>query len=111
MQMEQYTSLSHGCMVVGHQYSFSESFDIVDSKYSFPHPGSENWGKGLVVVTTNDDRIIQHHNDCAELMELQPMSEDDATALLNSVSGCYGEDAKDIVNSKYVGRVPIEIVR
>ena len=44
-------------------------------------------------------------------MELQPMSEDDATALLNSVSGCYGEDAKDIVNSKYVGRVPIEIVR
>ena len=62
-------------------------------------------------MTTNEDRIVQYHNDCADCLELQPMSEEDAIALLDKVSGCSGEGARDIVNSQYVDRAPIEIAR
>ena len=78
---------------------------------SLPHPGNNDWGEGQVLVTTRYDRIIPYHNNCALHYTMPPMSETDAVSLLSKVSGYEGEGAEDVVNSYYVGKMPLDVAR
>ena len=42
---------------------------------------------------------------------MPPMSETDAVSLLSKVSGYEGEGAEDVVNSYYVGKMPLDVAR
>jgi len=78
---------------------------------SLPHPGDKNWGEGRILVTTRDQRVIPYHNCYAENYSLRPMSEEDAVSLLHKVSGLEEEGADEVVNSHYVGKIPLDVVR
>ena len=79
----------------------------------WPQPGSEEWGRGFVLVATRDKEVIQPYDDLTNVYDLPEMSEEDAVQLLNKVSKCPGsdEDAKTIVNSSSVGRIPQFVAR
>lgn len=78
---------------------------------SLPHPGNDDWGEGRVLVTTRYDGIIPYRNNCAMHYELPPMSEENAVSLLYKVSEYEGEGAKNVVNSHYVGKMPLDVAR
>jgi len=79
-----------------------------------PHPGNDDWGEGRILVTTRYDRIIPSDSNCyAKLYSMHTMPEKGAVSLLHRVSG-FEEDlkgAKAVVNSHYVGRIPLDVVR
>ena len=80
-----------------------------------PHPGSDDWGEGQILVTTrytNDDiRSILYCNKCALHYVMPPMSEANAVSLLHKVSGYEGEGAEEVVNSHHVGTLPLNVAR
>ena len=76
-----------------------------------PHPGDDDWGQGRILVTTRYDGIIPYTNDCAKHYTMRPMSEANAVSLLNKVSGYEGDSAEDVVNSHYVGKMPLDVAR
>ena len=77
-----------------------------------PHPGSTDWGRGVIVVTTNEDRVIRH-NDCAECIKIEELSKEDAITLLKNMSERPQEegDIKVLFNSNDVKRYPLDVVR
>ena len=90
-------------------YSF-----IVQKKFRsyLPQPGSNDWGRGAIVVTTNEDQIIPHSGHFSESMEVKKLSEGDAMTLLKCVSerSEEGKFLNMIVNSDSVKRYPLDIV-
>ena len=65
-------------------------------------------------MTTNEDRVIQQHNDFATCIEIEELSEVDANNLLGKVSERPEENVKHlkrIVNSNYMRRYPLDVVR
>lgn len=81
-----------------------------------PQPGSTDWGRGIIVVTTNEDRVVQQHNDFAKFIKIEELSEGEAITLLRKVSERpQGKEKekylKEIVNSKYVKKYPLDVVR
>ena len=79
--------------------------------FFLPHPGNDTWGQGRILVTTRYDGIIPYPNACAKPYTMCPMSEPNAVSLLNKVSGYEGEGAKEVVNSHYVGKMPLDVAR
>ena len=75
-----------------------------------PHPGSDDWGEGQLLVTTRD-RSILDRDTCAMHYVMPPMSEANAVSLLYKVSGYEGEGAQDVVNSHHVGTLPLNVAR
>jgi hypothetical protein len=80
-----------------------------------PQPGSTDWGRGVTVVTTNEDHVVQRHNDFATCIEIEELSEEEAITLLRKVSERPQEKEKEeclkeIVNSKYVKKYPLDVV-
>ena len=78
---------------------------------SLPHPGDDTWGKGRILVTTRHQRLIPYHNPFAEYYSIRPLVEKDAVSLLHKVSGFEEEGAEAVVNSHYVGKIPLDVVR
>ena len=82
---------------------------------SLPHPGSDDWGEGRILVTTrcmhDDTRSILYCNNCALHYEMPSMSEANAVFPLHKVSGYEGERAKEVVNSLHVGTLPLNVAR
>ena len=76
-----------------------------------PHPGDDDWGQGRILVTTRYDGIIPYTNSFAKHYTMLPMSEVNAVSLLNKVSGYEGDGAEDVVNSHYVGKMPLDVAR
>jgi len=77
-----------------------------------PHPGNDDWGEGRILVTTRYDRIVPSDNNrYAKLYPIHTMPEKDAISLLHKVSGVEEEGAEAVVNSHYVGRMPLDVVR
>ena len=79
-----------------------------------PQPGSTDWGRGVIVVTTNEDSVIQQQDDFAKCIELEDLSEKDAITLLRKVSERpeeKEEHIKMIINSNFVKRYPLDVVR
>lgn len=75
-----------------------------------PQPGSEDWGEGNVLITTQDGKLVEEVNDfVAEYRLNHGMSEEDALALLQSLTG-KKEDAKarELVSKLY--RLPLGIL-
>ena len=75
-----------------------------------PHPGSDDWGEGQLLVTTRD-RSILDRDTCAMHYVMPPMSEANAVSLLYKVSGYEGKGAEDVVNSHHVGTLPLNVAR
>ena len=76
----------------------------------WPQPGDESWGKGCVLVTSRDRRLVERSSPFVrELFLSQGMSEADAVSLLEKVSGIKGEGAAELVN--LLDRVPLSVVR
>ena len=75
-----------------------------------PQPGSDDWGRGAIIVTTNEDQVIPHTRSVVEVKKLR---EKDAVKLLRLVSerSDKGEHVTKIVKSEYVKRYPLDIVR
>ena len=87
----------------------SSTFFLTLATKWLPEPGSEDWGEGNVIVTTQDGRLVPKANDfVAEYRLNHGMSEEDALAVLQSVTG-KEEDAKarELVNKLY--RLPFGI--
>lgn len=83
-------------------------------RHYWPEPGSDNWGKGRVLVTTTDRNVVPQHNECADSYELPPLSEEEAIQLLAKVIGqgyLPGEGTGELVNSDYIKRIPSKIRR
>ena len=64
-------------------------------------------------MATRDKEVIQRYDDLTNVYDLPEMTEEDAVQLLNKVSKCPGseKDAKTIVNSSSVGRIPQFVAR
>lgn len=76
----------------------------------WPQPGDESWGKGCVLVTSQDRRLVERSCLFArELFLSQGMSEADAVSLLEKVSGTKGEGAAELVN--ILDFVPLSVAR
>ena len=76
----------------------------------WPQPGDETWGRGHILVTTQDRRLVEGSNPAVDTMELNDgMHVDDAVALLEHVSGARGEGAEELVEA--VERVPLSVAR
>ena len=87
----------------------SSTFFLTLATKWLPQPGSEDWGEGNVIVTTLDGQLVPKANDfVAEYRLDHGMSEEDALALLQSLTG-KEEDAKarELVNKLY--RLPLGI--
>ena len=85
-------------------------------QYYLPQPGSTDWGRGVIVVTTSEDSVLQQQKDSsfAECITLEELSEEDAINLLRNVSEHPEENEehlKMIFNSNYVKRYPLDVVR
>ena len=78
---------------------------------SLPHPGDDTWGKGRILVTTRDQHVIPGDNRFAKHYPILPMPLEDAVSLLQKASGFEEEGAAKVVNSHYVGKIPLDIVR
>ena len=79
-----------------------------------PQPGSTDWGRGVIVVTTNEDSVIQQKDDLAKCIELEDLSEKDAITLLRKVSERPEENEehiKMVINSNFVKKYPLDVVR
>ena len=79
-----------------------------------PQPGSTDWGRGVIVVTTNEDHVVQQ-NKFATCIAIEELSEEDAINLLRKVTErpeANEEYLRKIVNkSKWVKRYPLDVVR
>ena len=76
----------------------------------WPQPGDETRGRGHILVTTRDSRLVEGSNPAVGTLELTDgMHLDDAVALLESVSGTRGEGAEELVTA--VERVPLSVAR
>ncbi len=76
----------------------------------WPQPGDEGWGKGYVLVTTHDRRLVERSCPSAtELYLSEGMGTQDAVALLEKVSGLRGDGAVEVVNT--LEMVPLSIAR
>ncbi len=76
----------------------------------WPQPGDEGWGKGYVLVTTRDRRLVERSCPSAtELYLSEGMGTQDAVALLEKVSGLRGDGAMEVVNT--LEMVPLSIAR
>lgn len=99
-------------MVTEHLIKFKfihDDFFLTLATKWLPQPGSEDWGEGNVIVTTQDGQLMPKANDfVAEYRLNHGMSEEDALALLRSLTG-KEEDAKarELVNKLY--RLPLGI--
>ena len=84
-----------------------------DYSFCWPKPGAEDWGRGMLLVSTNQEHVMKRYrlNEAATTIELPQMYEDDAISLLHKVSKYEGEGAKELVNSKQVNKIPLDIVR
>ena len=84
-------------------------FNLIATKW-LPQPGSEDWGVGNVIVTTQDGRLVEEANDfVAEYRLNHGMSEEDALALLQSLTGKRDDTkAKELVNKLH--RLPLGIL-
>lgn len=76
-----------------------------------PHPGNNDWGQGRILVTTRYDAIIPINNNFVMPYTMTPMSEANAVSLLHKVSGYEGDGAEAVVNSHYVGKMPLDVAR
>ena len=74
----------------------------------WPQPNDENWGKGCVLVTTQDHAPT---GSSIAILDLRGgMSEKDAVKLLTRVSGCSDEEGTvELVNS--LDRSPLSVAR
>ena len=80
--------------------------------FIWPQPGDKRWGKGCVLVTTQDRNLVGDSSPFVkELYLSEGMSESDAVELLKEMSGCSDEGAKVVVNSRSVDRVPLSVAR
>ena len=78
----------------------------------WPQPGDKRWGKGCVLVTTQDRNLVSDASPFVKELYLpEGMSESDAVELLKKMSGCSDEGAEDVVNSPSVNRVPLSVAR
>ena len=78
----------------------------------WPQPGDKCWGKGCVLVTTQDRNLVSGSSPFVkELYLSEGMSKSDAIDLLMKLSGCSDEGAKYVVNSPSVNRVPLSVAR
>ena len=78
----------------------------------WPQPGDKRWGKGYVLVTTQDRNLVGDSSPFVkELYLSEGMSESDAVELLKELSGYSDEGAEDVVNSPSVNKVPLSVAR
>ena len=78
----------------------------------WPQPGDKRWGKGCVLVTTQDRNLVDDTSLFVKKLYLsEGMSESDAVQLLKEMNGCSDEGAGDVVNSPSVNRVPLSVAR
>lgn len=76
----------------------------------WPQPGDEGWGKGYIVVTTHDRRLVERSCPSAsELYLSEGMGTRDAVALLEKVSGLKADGASEVVN--ILEGIPLSIAR
>ena len=76
----------------------------------WPQSGDESWGKGYVLVTTNDRRLVEKSSPfVSELFLSNGMVESDAVSLLEKVSECKGEGAREVVTA--LDKAPLSIAR
>ena len=76
----------------------------------WPQPGDESWGRGQILVTTQDGRLVERLNPAVGRVELNDgMSIEDAVCLLERVSGVQEEGAREVAMA--VERVPLSVAR
>ncbi len=76
----------------------------------WPQPGQEEWGKGCVLVTTQDRALVKHTNPLADELYLsEMMTPEDATDMLEAVSEVKDGDASKVASS--LNRTPLSIAR
>ncbi len=76
----------------------------------WPQPGEEEWGKGCVLVTTQDRTLVKRTNPSAgERYLSEMMSVKDAADMLEAVSGVKDDDASKVASS--LNRTPLSIAR
>lgn len=70
-----------------------------DFNHLFPRPGSNEWGGGQVLVTTQDSNLVQAcHHSAKEFSLYEGMTKEDALALLKEISGVDVDDfAEEII--------------
>ena len=102
--------LSHGLGGVGVAASYGIGSHKAAWRSFWPQAGDDNWGNGYVLVTTHDRRLVERSSPFASELFLQDgMSERDAVALLETVSGRSGEGAMEVVNA--LDRAPLSVAR
>ena len=74
-----------------------------------PQPGDCSLGEGLVLVTTQEGKLVEKVNDCVGKYNLKDgMSPADAVELLESISGLKDSDsALEMVETLH--RIPLSI--
>lgn len=76
----------------------------------WPQPGDESWGRGQILVTTQDGRLVERLNPAVGKMELNDgMAIEDAVALLETVSGLKDDGAREVAMA--VERAPLSVAR
>ena len=77
----------------------------------WPQPNIDDWGEGRVLVTTSSPEVAKKH-DCNSFSlnyNCPRMREEDAVYLLQKMSNIYEKGAKDVVNTSYIDRNPLDI--
>ena len=75
----------------------------------FPQPGSDDWGKGYVLVTIQDGQLVEKTNDFVMEYHLNDgMSEQDAISFIQRLTGKKDDTkARELVNKLH--RLPLGI--
>ena len=75
----------------------------------FPQPGSDDWGKGCVLVITQDGQLVEKPNEYVMEYHLNDgMSEHDAMSFIQTLTGRTGDTkARELVNKLH--RLPLGI--
>jgi hypothetical protein len=77
----------------------------------WPHPNSEDWGRGRVLVTTSSKEVTKKHdnNNLSQTYHCPKMLEDDAVNLLQKMCDIYERGAKEVVNAPHIDKNPLDI--
>ena len=77
----------------------------------WPHPNSEDWGEGRMLVTTSSKEVAKKHksNPFSQEYVCPKMQVDDAVSLLEKMSDVYEKGAKAVVTTPYINNNPFDI--
>ena len=78
--------------------------DMFENEFNhlLPQPGSKEWGGGQVLVTTQDNNLVQACHQAAKKLSLnEGMTREDALALLEEISGIKVDDFAEEIAKEF----------